>query len=76
MSNIPFSCIRNLDICESSPSDSVARQLLNLAACFPAFSCFLQNNSTTNNMQFKETDLQYVVSVRNIQTLRTLYINH
>jgi len=75
-SNKPFRCIRNLGTCESSPSDSVARQPLNLVACFRAFSCFLQNNSTTNNMQFKAVDLQYVVSVRNMQTLRMLYINH
>ena len=73
---ISFRCIRNLGKCESSPSDSVARQPFNLAACFSAFSCFLQNNSTTNTMQFKALDLQYVVSVRNMKTLGTLYINH
>jgi len=75
MSNMSFHCIRNLGTCVLSLSDSVARQPLNLAACFPAFSCFLQNNSTTNNIQFKALDLQYVASVRNVQTLRTLYIN-
>ena len=49
MSNISFLSIRNLDTCESSPSDSVAHQPnLNLAACTPPPhpDCFLQNNST------------------------------